>query len=223
MQNPWWETEALLPFSSPTTILISGATQSGKTCFTKRLLSCADAMFTIPPSKVIYAYSEYQPIFDEMLNTVPNFILHQGLPNREEVEHYSEGSDHTILILDDMMLKIGKSEDCVHLFTVTSHHRNITVLFLSQNLYPPGKYSRTISLNCHNVILFKNFRDTRQVISFGSQILPGKPRFFNSIYEAATKINYGYLHICLEPNQKREYQFRTNIFPGEDMIVYQPQ
>ena len=222
MQNSSYETEALLPFSSPTSILVSGATQSGKTFFTKRLLSCADKMFTIPPSSIIYAYTEYQPMFDEMIDSIPKLRFHCGLPSREEIEQYSEGNGHTILVLDDMFLKIGRSEDCVHLFTVTSHHRNISVIYLTQSLYPPGKYSRTISLNCLNVILFKNFRDTRQIISFGSQILPGNLPFFKSAYESATRVNYGYIHICLEPNQVREYQLRTNIFPGEEIIVYQP-
>ena len=179
-------------------------------------------MFTIPPERVVYAYTEYQPLFEDMLKRVPNVTLHQGLPNREEIERYSEGVKHMILVLDDMMLKIGQSEDCVHLFTGTSHHRNISVIFLTQNLYSPGKYSRTISLNCFNVILFKNYRDSRQVITFGSQVLPEKTGFFKSAYEMATRENYGYLHVCLEPNQNRNYQLRSKILPGEDLVVYQP-
>jgi hypothetical protein len=78
---------------------------------------------------------------------------------------------------------------------------------LSQNLYPPGKYTRTISLNY--------YRDSRQVITFGSQILPGHVTYF----EAATRPNFGYLHVCLEPKQDKEYQLRSNILPGEDMVI----
>lgn len=60
------------------------------------------------------------------------------------------------------------------------------------------------------------------MITFGSQILPRNVHFFKSAYEAATLASYGYLHICLEPNHRKEYQLRTKIFPGEDTIVYQP-
>lgn len=165
----WWETATLLPFSTPTTILICGSTQSGKTYFTKLLLQNAKGMFTKPVQKIIYAYSEYQNIFDDMKTTNPGIIFHQGLPSKEDIDQYTEDIDHTVLVLDDLMLKIVQSEDCVHLFTVTSHHRNVSLIFLTKNLYPPGKYSRTISLNCLNVILFKNYRDSRQVITFGSQ------------------------------------------------------
>ena len=157
-----------------------------------------------------------------MIQSIPNLLFHQGLPSRDDIEQYSNGNDHIIVVLDDMMLQIGKSEDCVHLFTVTSHHRNVSVIFLTQNLYPPGKYSRTISLNCLNFILFRNFRDMRQVMTFGSQILPGQVPFFKSAYEIATDVHYGYLHVCLEPNQKREYQLRTKIFPGEEMTIFKP-
>lgn len=122
-----------------------------------------------------------------MKTTNPGIIFHQGLPSKEDIDQYTEAIDHTVLVLDDLMLKIEQSEDCVHLLTVTSHHRNVSLIFLTQNLYPPGKYSRTISLNCLNVILFKNYRDSRQVITFGSQIVPGKSSFFKSAYELATR------------------------------------
>lgn len=220
--NEWWNTRSLLPFSAPTTLLICGSTQSGKTHFTQKLLQNANGMFSTPVDKIIYAYSEHQPLFEEMRQTIPNFFLHQGLPSKEDIEQYTEDVKHTVVVLDDLMLQIAQSQDCVHLFTVTSHHRNVTTVMLSQNLYPPGKYARTISLNCLNVILFKNYRDSRQIITFGSQILPGKVPFFKAAYELATQPNFGYLHVCLEPKQNREYQLRSHILPGEEMVIYQP-
>jgi hypothetical protein len=195
-QSEWWKIKSLLPFSTPTTILICGSTQSGKTYFTKQLLQNADGMFTTPVDKIIYAYSEYQPMFDEMITTIPRFLLHQGLPSKEDIERYTEGVNHTVVVLDDLMLQVAQSQDCVHLFTVTSHHRNVSTVMLSQNLYPPGKYARTISLNCLNVILFRNYRDSRQIITFGSQILPGHARYFKAAYEAATRPNF-WLFSCV--------------------------
>lgn len=214
--------ECLLPFHSPTTILISGCTQSGKTFFTKRLLENANYMFTIPPQKIVYAYSEYQPAFELMKQTIPNIVFHEGVPSSEDVDNYAEGLDHVILVLDDLMLKITHSEECVQLFTVTSHHRKVSVIFLAQNLYPPGKYARCISLNCAYVVLFRNRRDSRQVLTFGSQILPGQTNYFRTAYEKATLEQYGYLLVDLSPHSEKKYQLRTHIFPGEDITVYVP-
>lgn len=96
-ESEWWETKSLLPFSAPTTILICGSTQSGKTHFTKRLLQNADGMFCTPVDKIIYAYSEFQPMFDEMMSDIPRLIFHQGLPSKEDIEQYTEGVNHTIV------------------------------------------------------------------------------------------------------------------------------
>ena len=217
----WCERESLLPFHSPSTILISGCTQSGKTHFTKRLLENAAGMFDTPPQRIIYAYSEYQPVFDIMKTTIPNITFHKGLPDRDEIEDFSEG--HVILVLDDLMLKITASEECVQLFTVTSHHKNVSVLFLTQNLYPPGRYARSISLNCAYVVLFRNDRDQRQVTCFASQILPGQTAYFKDAYDKATKERYGYLMTDLSPHSDKRYRLRTRIFPGEDTLVYAPR
>lgn len=196
--------------------------QVGKTFFTKRLLENAEKMFTIPPDKIVYAYSHYQELFDEMLKTIPNICFHLGLPSTEDIESYSAGAKHTILILDDLMLKIVNSVDLVTLFTITAHHSKISVIFITQNLYPPGKYSKCISLNCHVVVVFKNARDERQITTLGSQMFPGKAKFFKISYDKSTSKQYGYLVIDGSPHQDPLYQLRTNIFPGEECIVYRP-
>ena len=43
-----------------------------------------------------------------------------------------------------------EAHDCttsVKLFTKGSHHRNLTVIYIVQNVFDKGKYSRIISLN----------------------------------------------------------------------------
>jgi len=180
-------------------------------------------MFTVPPQKIMYAYSEYQPLFDVMRQTIPNIIFHQGLPDREELEALSEGMDHVVLVLDDLMLKITGSEECVQLFTVHSHHKRQSIVFLTQNLYPPGKYARSISLNCAYVVLFRNDRDQRQALSFASQILPGQTKYFKYAFDLATMQRYSYLLVDLSTHTDKTYQLRTRIFPGEDTVVYAPR
>jgi len=214
---------SLLPFNSPTTILVSGATMSGKTTLTYDILKRASGMFEIPPQKIIYAFGEYQPLFSEMEQTIPGLILHQGLPDREQVEDWSKDSPHTVLILDDLLNSVTKSEDALFLFCVTAHHRRVSVLFLTQNLYMPGKYARTISLNCHYVLLFRNVRDARQVVTFGSQVFPGKVAYFKDAYDKATSVPYGYLLVDMSPASPDKYRLRTLILPGQDTIVYAPK
>jgi hypothetical protein len=46
------------------------------------------------------------------------------------------------------------------LFTKKSHHRNISVMYIVQNLF----HHRTISLNAHYMVLFQNLTDVSQIM-----------------------------------------------------------
>ena len=44
--------------------------------------------------------------------------------------------DHGILILDDLMEESGSDKRVLDLFTKDSHHPGITVLYITQDLFP---------------------------------------------------------------------------------------
>lgn len=220
--KPWWKMESLLPFKSPSSILISGGSQAGKTYFTKKLLEKASGMFTEPPSQIMYAYGAAQPLFAEMEKSISNITFHEGLPIANDLEEWSRGHKHSLLVIDDLMTKACTREDISEIFCVKCHHLSITVIFLMQNIFPSGKYARNISLNAHYIILFENRRDTLQVQHLGRQILPGRVKYFMNAYQRATTNAYGYLVIDLHPLSDKQYQLRTHILPGEMSIIYQP-
>ena len=55
-------------------------------------------------------------------------------------------------------------------FTKISHHRNLSVVYVCQNLFDKFKYHRTISLNSHYIVLLRNPRDTQPVANLARQI-----------------------------------------------------
>ena len=59
-----------------------------------------------------------------------------------------------------------------NLFTKGWHHRNVSMVFLAQNLFPKNKFARTMSLNAHYIVLFKNPRDASQFANFGASDVP---------------------------------------------------
>lgn len=215
--------EVPFQFIAPTTICTVGPSQSGKTMFTKKLIDNADVMFTVPPTRILYAYSEDQPLFDEMRKN-PKVTFHEGLPDKKTIEEFTQDRKHTLIVIDDLMNKVAQSDDLLQLFTVTSHHRMASCCFLSQNLFFGGKYARSISLNCSNFVLFRNPRDMRQLSSFASQILPGKTKYFLESVRLATSdrpFNYLLVDLCnRRPGNK--YMLRTGIFPGDVCVVYHP-
>lgn len=219
----WWQKRTLIPFSSPSLILLSGSTMSGKTTLIYEILKNSRGMFEITPTKIIIAYGEWQPLFDKMEENVPNITFHQGLPSRDNIEQWSTNSEHTVLVIDDLIAQVTKSEDTAYLFCVTAHHRRVTVMLLTQNLYMPGKNSRTISLQCQYVILFRNVRDARQIMTFGSQVFPGKLRYFKDAYIKSTAKPYGYLVVDQTPCLPEQYRLRTNILPNQDTTLFVPK
>ncbi len=206
-------------FLSPTTIMISGCTSSGKTTWAKRVLEHKEELFDPPPYRVLYCYGEDQPLFEDMKRTMKSVAFHKGLPTRDDIEELADGKHH-LVVLDDLMADIVKDETIQHLFTRGSHHKNVSVLYLSQNTFCQGKCSRNISLNCAYLVLFKNPRDLYQIQLIGRQI--GLPRTLSEAYEDCMKELYGYLVIDLSPRHTGLPRLCSHVFPGEDHITYLP-
>ena len=175
-----------------------------------------------PPKKMMYCYGVYQPLFDKMEEELPNFALHHGLPALADIEEFAEG-EHDLIILDDLMHQVLTSKEMELLFTQTCHHKRISVIFISQNLYEQGKSARTISLNCGYTVLFKNIRGTSQIATLGRQLFPGKSNILVESFQDATSVPFGYLLIDLTQRCRDDYRLRSKVFPGEDTIVYRPR
>jgi len=149
----------MLPFAHPFTCLVARPTSCGKTRFVFRLVDNADVMIHPPPSTIVYCYGEYQQLFCRY----PRVQFRRGLPNLDEFD----GSDPVLLVTDHLMDQADES--VANFFTKGSHHRNVSVVFLAQNLFPKNKFARTISLNAHYIILFKNPRDATQFANLARQ------------------------------------------------------
>jgi len=132
-----------------------------------------------------------------------------------------DGREPTLLVVDDLMNETDGS--VANLFTKGSHHRNISVVFLVQNLFHRNKHIRTISLNAHYMVLFKNPQDASQFASLARQMYPNKSAFAVEAYKDATREPYSYLFVDLRPEQDEDLRLRTNVFPDETGYVYVPK
>ena len=101
------------------------------------------------------------------------------------------------------------------LFTKHSHHRHITVLYLCQDLFPPGKYAKTISCNAHYVVAFKNPHDQLGIRNLMMQAFPTYWRDALRVYEEVTQPSYGYLMLDLHPASDDRYRLFAEILKGQ--------
>ncbi len=197
-------------FQHPFTALIAGATGSGKSYFTRALLQHATRLIHPTPDRVVWCYGEWQPLYDSM----PWVEFHEGLPDREMFQPHVK----TVVVVDDLMVEAD--ERVTALFTKGSHHRNVSVLYLVQNLFHKGKDHRTISLNAQYLVLFKNPRDASQINHIAKQMYPGHTTFVRESFEDATREPHGYLLIDLKQTTPDHLRLRTKVVPGDIQIVY---
>ena len=83
-----------------------------------------------------------------------------------------------LIVSDDQMIYASKDKRIVNLCPLGSYHRNLSVIYIVQNLFHQGKGSRSISLNSHYLVLFKNPRDKLQILTQAKQMYPGQTDFF---------------------------------------------
>lgn len=169
-------------------------------------------------SKVIFCYAEWQSGYSDYDK---NFVqFHEGLPQSSDFEN-----DHLpkLVIIDDLMRESSKGS-IVDLFTKGSHHKNLSVIFISQNLFHQGKGQRDISLNTNYIVVFKNPRDRAQISHLARQICPEDPKFLQEAYFDATSKPHGYILFDLKQSTPENCRFRTSIFPSDPHhYVYIPR
>ena len=121
-----------------------------------------------------------------------------------------------MIALDDKMIDTSKDKRIVILFTRGSHHRNLRVIYLVQNLFHQGKGSRSRSLDSHYLVLFKNPRQKLQILTFAKQMYPGQTDFFLNQYEEAVKRPFGYLLIDPETTTQDTCRMSTHSLSIEE-------
>ena len=147
--------------------------------------------------------------------------FHEVLPTKAELLDIHRDNGHFICLLD-LMSESANSVEVERFVCTGSHHLNMTIICLVQNLIQKGKVMHTLSLNTHYFVLYKNRRDQEQIQRFGRQASPQQSKYFLDAYLEAASTPYGYVLVYLNPHSCKLYSLRTKIFPGEDIIVYRP-
>ena len=208
-------------FRHPCTILVSGPTGSGKTKFVERVL--VQHKFSVEHNRIFWVYSEWQPAYDNLQRVRPDIVFKKGLGDENEFYNSLSNLNNNLVILDDQMSAVGNSKTLSRLFTEGSHHRNLSIIYIVQNLFDKGRSHRTVSLNAQYFVLFKNPRDKSQIDVIARQMYPGKGKFLRDAFVDATKNPFSYLLIDMHPRTPESERVLSNIFAGETPTVYQPE
>ena len=103
-----------------------------------------------------------------------------------------------------------------------SHHRNITVVYIVQNVFEKGKVHTNISLNSHYMVLFKNPREDGHMRSLSQPVFPTMVKFFMDSFRESSKKDHGYLLLDLHPLTPDPVRFRTSKFKTDEVEISAP-
>lgn len=207
-----------LPLKHPFTCLVNGPTGSGKSEFVAKLIRSRNEMISPIPEKIFWCYDEYQTLFQELAQSVPEILFLQGFP--ADIDKELNGEKKTLLVVDDLMAELSGNKRLSNLFSKGSHHRDLSIIFIQQNLFYNGKESKNIRLNCHYLVLFKSPSDRQQIATLARQMYPKGGQFIIEAYDNATQGPYSYLFLDHKPDTDDRLRLRTNIFPGEMHAAY---
>lgn len=208
-------------FKHPFTAIIAGPTGSGKTVLTRDLIRDFKYTTSVDSEKirVLWCYGQWQSAYEkEIENTVVKY--HDGLADQSVITQLKPD----LIVIDDLMKEVGDDPRMSALFTKTSHHMGVSVVFIVQNLFHQSKEMRTISLNAHYLVLLKNPRDKLQLLNLGKQLFPGDPKYFKDAVEDATKRPFSHVILDMTPACPEYMRIRSKIDRNGKpiFVVYAP-
>jgi GTPase SAR1 family protein len=205
-------------FKCPFTLMIAGPSGAGKTSLLEKILINKKTILDKQPQRIVFCYKNNQVAYDvfNLFDVPVEFI--KGIP--EDLAF--DPKINNILIIDDLMADCKDNQNVADFFTRRSHHENISVIFLSQNIFMKGSCARDISLNSSYLILFDNPRDRQQIRVVGQQMFPKKTKGFMEIFDDAVTGKNGFKYILYDfkPTTEERMRIQTGIIPGEERIIY---
>jgi len=201
-------------------IQVVGPSGSGKTYFTCALL--ANKNIYQHPIREIYWHSGVaEGEIGETLKKIKrlrrvHYVL--GFPK----DWLDRPQQHDVVVIDDLFEEVNKNAVAVNqLFTKIARHRQVTVLFLTQNLFHQGGKHRTRNINTQNLVIFKNPRDKTVIDFLARQAYPGNRNFLMDAFHDATHDKpHGYLFIDFTQECPDSHRVRTDILNRYGPTIY---
>lgn len=206
-----------LTLKNPSRFIIYGPSGSGKSTFVEKVMLYMKELFGFHFDNIIYCSGQGFPKF----NSIHGIELQKFSRLDQNIIDDLNTDNNNLIVIDDNMNTVVNDILISDLFTKISHHKNITIMLLIQNLFPKSKYMRDISSNSTYIVLMSNPRETLQIKTLSSQIDGANSSFILNCFNEATKNKpFSYLFLDFDQNTPDEVRVRSNIFPDEETYAF---
>ena len=216
-------TDAPLVIHHPSRIIVAGPSGSGKSTWVRDLILHRDKCFSTPPREILWFY-KVESAVKHLVGQLPESVQYfQGLPEREAIQEM-DSEIPRLIVIDDQEDGVNSSNTIVKdLFTVFSHHLNISVVFVVQNIYLKARLMKSITDQGQYLIHTKAAKGSQQIRTLGGQIF-GKngSRFVNWAMNHAFENDspFAYLLFDMHNLSKNWQRLRSSVFPGECNLFF---
>lgn len=194
--------------------MIAGPSGCGKTTFLKKMLFEMLTSRQIEMENIVW--------FNAIKAAIPSYFENRVKICEKIPDNFDEIQNNSVLIFDDLMTDAYTKPMC-ELFTKGYHHRNLTIVLITQNVFHQGRFCRDIALNCRYLVMFKNPRDKSQILPLARQIYPECPTELMRVYNEVTSKPHGYLLFDLTQTINDVLRFRTDIFNKNYITCFCPK
>lgn len=210
-------TEDELKIAVPTTIILAGPTQTGKSTIIRKLIKYQDRMFRKPFDRILYFYDTRTKDYDAMEDEIPNIKFIKGLQEDKIAAENFDSQQNNLVIIDDLGKTSLNSLEVDKLFTQTMHHRNVTVILVLHKLVGQhSKYGVEIVENAKCYIFTKHRPASGNVACLGRRIFPNYKDFVSDAYEQVCRSpHYTHMMVDCGSDVRMELAVRQNIFPED--------
>ena len=161
-------------------------------------------------------------LVDNFIEGIPDIDTLMSMIDYNVLSAPSSSLNHQLLIFDDLLSEIVSRKDTLmsQLMTVLGHHKNLSIILVSQMLFKPGDYKYSIlTENVHYLLLFKSPRNSSKIIHLAKQISPYDIEFIVKSYKEATREPYSYLFFDFRQSTPEDIRIRSKIFPSQGIMT----